>query len=108
MIQGLYQKSDLQSLLIKRFNKFSSALQNSRKVEVRHLEAIQRSDIRSTYGKNYSQRYQTLSDRYSVPGGEEWKLDLVRELWGIRSGLMSVPGITSEEVETMLNTICTD
>lgn len=42
-----------------------------------------------------------------IPIGEEWRIDVVNELVGVRSQDAELPGFTSEDIKEMLNFVCT-
>ena len=42
-----------------------------------------------------------------VPAGEEWRPDIVAELLKLRTDSLSVDGLTSAEIQDMLDFVCT-
>ena len=42
-----------------------------------------------------------------IPLGEEWRMNVVHELVGIKAKEAELPGFTPKEVQDMLNFVCT-
>ena len=108
VLQELYNKADLKSTLIRRFNNFSNSLRSSTKPEVVHLERIQRNDWRSTYGRNNLLQRSAAVNPFATPVNQSWRFGVLKELIDVRDGDTYVPGFSAEEIQIMLNSLCTD
>ena len=110
----------LRGSILKRFISFTEKLAQSPKDVVRNLFKIFGSDCRSTTGantRNISLEFETdpftgplrenITAFASIPEGQEWKVDIVKEIIQIRDGAMNQVGWTSEELEEVLVNLCT-
>ena len=93
----------LRTMLCRRFIKFKNKLANCEKSQVKHLQLIQRSDPRSTYGRNCLQiKEEAVHDSFvAVPVDEEWRIQIVRDILDAK-----IPGFTSGELDAILKDIC--
>ena len=76
ILQILFNKADLKTILVKRFVNFNTQLLNCGKAEVLKLVRCQSRDQRSTYGKNCSLLRKftgELSEPFQTPVGNEWR-----------------------------------
>ena len=108
-------------MLSSRFVKFHKSCIDSSKLSIRLLANLSQSDNRTVMGRNMTSLL-TECDmkgsspdkltptivkskcRYStVPSEEAWKLNVVNELLDTQ---LLIPGFSSEEISTMMNTIC--
>ena len=108
VLQELYLKADLKSILIARFNRFCVSLQSSIKPEVVHLERLQRNDYRSAYGRNNLVQSSDFVNPFVTPDNQRWRVAVVRELMEVMDGDKLVPGFTSQELQYMLDSCCKD
>ena len=107
--------------LYARFIKFTDKLKTCSKSLIRNLFRTTRSDCRSTTGRclrkmmlktnNVSTDCIKVSDiktlPYNViPTGCTWKIDFVREIQEAKFRVLSIPGLTKEEIELILQEIC--
>ena len=97
-------------------------IRKSGKVRVRMLMETSREDVRSVTGSNY-RNIMLLVGKSSVndvrkedvekigyfelDSDESWKVGSIREIIQVKQGLMQVPGFGSDELETILNYLCT-
>ena len=44
---------------------------------------------------------------FELDSDESWKVGSIREIIQVKQGLMQVPGFGSDELETILNYLCT-
>ena len=88
-----------------RFNRFSERLSASKNILVQNLVAIQKNDMRSTYGLNCS-ILTSDANVYHIPVDGEHRINLVKELLDVRSGVASIPGWDSNDVDWVLEDIC--
>ena len=85
--------------LLRRFVKFYHSLKTCKKVEVRHLLEIQKSDFRSTFGRNCRNICNELNvsrvedidiseismpEPYTVPENMLWRVNILKELLDCR------------------------
>lgn len=108
ILQELHDKADLKSTLLKRFMNFNNQLLNCGKPEVLNLVRCQRSDVRSTYGRNVRacRNIENISNKFMTPDHMSWKVGLISELLGIRDGTASVVGFDRVELENILAELC--
>ena len=109
ILQMLFRKADLQSILMKRFHKFHARLLECGKPEVLHLVKCQSRDLRSTHGRNcrlYRQSSGEVSEAYRTPIGSEWREGPLMELLATRHHDVIIPGFVTAQCEAVLSDIC--
>ena len=95
---------------MKIFRKFSDRLQNCGKPEVMHLENIQKSDMRSTYGRNCARLSDltSASRDFGTPDNQQWRVNIIRELMDASNGVVVVPGLEDSELKETLHFLCSN
>ena len=109
ILQHISKKRHLQEEFYSRFTKFCQHINNSEKEEVLYLYNIQKHDSRSTFGRNFKSvmiDQRDISLPYKIPPESQWKLSLIDEIILIKSRKMNIPGFSSEEVDSMLSSLC--
>ena len=103
IVKELSSLPHLKTMLCKRFMKFKNSLESCNKPQVKFLNLLQKSDYRSTYGRNYQliRKDNVHDDFVPVPPEAVWTVPLVRELVEL-----SIEGFTDEELKTILDNIC--
>ena len=43
---------------------------------------------------------------FEIPRGDEWRLNMIKELSDYKSGLLKVPGLSYTELDDMMNHVC--
>ena len=91
-------------------------MSKSAKSTVKILLRTQRSDLRSTFGRNCENirnicDVQNIKDAkvnqlYPVPDGEEWRLPVLKELMNIRDGALYIQTMQPEELTVRIGYIC--
>ena len=121
LIEPLSGRIHLKSDMIKRFLNFLERIRKSEKSTLKYVPSTVSKDVRSVTGRNLvmiKQRcgkgmFEAVSARESlklfkeIPRGEEWKIDLAKELIGVRQANLSIPGFQADEVHDILTWICT-
>ena len=121
-VQAVSIKLHVKKVLLKRFLGFLSQIQKSRKkLPAKLLKQIEH-DTGSTTGSNLRKilllvgkhTIEEISikdlDRYEycpVQPGDEWKVNMVRELIEVRENNLNVEHFTAEELEEVLEHLCT-
>ena len=121
-VQAVSRKLHVKKVLLKRFLGFLSQIQKSRKkLPAKLLKQIEH-DTGSTTGSNLRKilllvgkhTIEEISikdqDRYEycpIQPGDEWKVNMVRELIEVRENNLNVEHFTAEELEEVLEHICT-
>ena len=109
LIEPLSERPHIMILIWKRFHKFCSSIESSKKFTLRHIYHLIKNDCRTTTGKNI--RNMMLKTNagtapyYVIPDGEIWRVPLIRELLDIKSGRMTSEFAT-EEIESILELAC--
>ena len=107
-------------LLCSRFVNFLGSLRTCLKGSVRYLSNLVYNDRRTLAGNTVSRialeckvdrsrlcKYDVKNMEYFCPPpGEEWRLGLLQELLKVRDGAATVPGISPDEVEAIMDEIC--
>ena len=98
-------------------------IKNSGKAPLTMLMSEAMKDVRSTTGSNYhnimllmgktSIDDVKLSDvdsltYFKLDEQDVWKISTIREIIETKAGQMEIPGFKSEELETILNHLCTN
>ena len=117
LIEPISQTTHLNIKLIKRFINFSKMLSKCQKPRIKFLQKIQKSDYRSTFGRNYQNVCKeaeaedielvdlSLITYEPIPLVEQWRPSVILELLEIRSGRLTTD-LSSEEIGILINTIC--
>ena len=109
ILQHISKRRHLQEEFYSRFTKFCQHINNSEKEEVLYLYNTQKHDSRSTFGRNFKSvmiDQRDISLPYKIPPESQWKLSLIDEIILIKSRKMNIPGFSSEEVDSMLSSLC--
>ena len=111
----------MRRLLVKRYVSFIEKIRKSSKTALGHLLKIVERDVRTTTGSNLRtimlqaglNRLEDLKvsncdfDYNKVGEADVWRLDFVRELVELRNGDLVVPGMNHEDLEVILEYLCT-
>ena len=107
-------------MLCSRYVKFLEAMKSCSKGSVRYLESLVHDDRRTLTGKTLTRMANDCDVErgsldaktakrmvfWKVPEEEQWRIPLLKELLDVRNGAGSIPGIEHEEVDMMINNIC--
>ena len=107
VLQELCNKADLKACLLKRFSKFRTQIQNSNKPEVIHLFNLQKSDLRSTFGRNVaiSNNGDVTTPEFTTPDDAVWSIDIIKELLDSIHGSLEVPGFSKQEILQLVSSL---
>ena len=112
----------LKSILIRRFLNFTEQIKNSKKKALKNVFQIMRKNCQSVTGSNlrkimllvgkHNVDDLEVSDAYKVkytvvPDDDLWRLDLANEITEIKFGDLQVEGFTWNELQEILNEVCT-
>ena len=121
-IEGLTGKPHLKATLIKRFLSFTEQIMASSKIALKNLFEIVKYDTQSVTGNNLRKimlllnknRIEDLKPIDSnkiefmpIPDTELWKLEMVREITDIKFGVKALDNFPHEELDILLEHICT-
>ena len=121
-IEPLTGTRHLKKVLIKRFLSFVDSIKNSKKIALKNLFKIVKSDCGSVTGRNL-QRIKHFVEKASaedlVPADcdsieyfemkqeDHWKLDMVREITDSKFGEAFIEGFSRDELKVILHNVCT-
>ena len=121
-VEPLTGTRHLKKVLIKRFLSFVDSIKNSKKIALKNLFKIVKSDCGSVTGRNL-QRIKLLVGKDSVEDlvpadcdsikyfemkqEDYWKLDMVREITDIKFGEAFIEGFSRDELKVILQNVCT-
>ena len=109
LIEPLSERPHIMISIWKRFHKFCSSIESSKKFALRHIYHLIKNDCRATTGKNIRnimlKTNAGTAPYYVIPDGEIWRVLLIRELIDIKSGRMTSEFAT-EEIESILELAC--
>ena len=118
-MEPLTETPHMTRVLIKRYLSFIERIQNSSKFAPKQLLEIAKNDVRTTTGTNL-RKIMLLSGRKNIDDlknididynkvtkENEWRIDLLKELVDIRQGDLVLHGVESDEVEKILEYVCT-
>ena len=122
LIQPLTGDQHLKIVLIKRYLGFIEKIKNSDKAALKMLMMEARSDVRSVTGANLRnimilvgktqvedvrlEDVRSLS-YFRLDENESWKVSMIEEIVETKAGQMEVPGFELEELEALLDYLCT-
>ena len=119
LIQPITGEQHVSKVLISRFLSFISKLELSKKSPLQTLLRIAKQDVRSITGSNL-RKIMLLSGKTSLselknvsvpyhdlPEGEAWRVDVILELISARHGTIVLPGWEKDEMEYIVNSLCT-
>ena len=117
LLQEIVGTPHLRILLLRRFIKFYSKLQNCIKPEVSHLMNIQKSDFRSIFGRNCqllcrelnvenieNVNINSISMPISTPEQDKYRLPLLKDLIDVRQN--TPDNFSIDDINFMINYIC--
>ena len=118
-LEPLTETPHMTRILVRRYLSFIEKIQNSSKYAPKKLLEIARNDVRTTTGSNVRKIMllagtKTVGDLknidveyHKVSKENEWRIDLLKELVEVRQGELIVPGMDKDEVDKILEFICT-
>ena len=121
-IEPLTSRRHIKFDLIDRFLNFTSKIRKSKKETLIYMYEKIHSDVRSITGKNLT-NIMLMCDKNdidnlkpedcrkinfrTIPPGEEWRVNLVKELIDVKHDASTIENLNAEEVEEILEYICT-
>jgi hypothetical protein len=100
-------------ILVKRYLAFIEEIKKSSKATLKQLLDVVKTDVRLTTGHNL-RSIMLLAAKNTIEeldagtiDTDEWKISLLQEIIEIRSGGLEVPGMEIDELEEILEYICT-
>ena len=122
-IETLSQSMHPKTMLCARYVAFYKSLISSSKVSVRFLARLFENDGRTVLGKTLStlRRYSNVQSNdsltpqivknkvkyFEVPDSEEWRIDMLTELLQLRRDSLTRPGFSQDEIQCVLDFVCT-
>ena len=112
----------LRKLLLRRYATFIAAIEASKKRSLKRLLKLSKTDARTTTGRNL--RYLMIAlgknlvetireedidtmEYHTIPEDETWRIDLLKEIIEVKENEYEVHGFTNEELEEIVNFVCT-
>ena len=101
----------------KRFINFVKKIQSSKKLALRCLFGSLKNDCQSTVGRNirflqnkyhlgeisdFDSRTANKNEYEPIPKDEEWRVHVIKELIDVRQGMITVPGLSYNELKEIL------
>ena len=108
-------------ILAKRYLSFIEKIQNSSKTALKILLQTVQNDVRHTTGFNL-RTLMILADKtrigdlranledfqyHNIPDEEKWRINMLRELVNVKENECTVPGLEENELDEILEYICT-
>ena len=120
-IEPLTESQHVSRTLVKRYMSFIEKIKKSSKSSLKQLLEISKNDVRQTTGhnlrsimeltgKNTIEELDTRNvdfDYHKVKETDAWRINFAKELVEIRGGDLEVQGIESDELQQILEYICT-
>ena len=121
LIEPLSGRKHLKSDLIQRFLNFLEKIEKSNKKTLKYVLDVVSNDVRSVTGKKLveikkrsgKKIFEKITVQESkkafrdIPQGEHWRIGFAREIIEYRHQNLLVPGFEAEELDQILNWICT-
>ena len=112
----------LRKLLFRRYLTFIAAIEASKKRSLKSLLKLAKTDVRTTTGRNL--RYLMIAlgknsvetireedidtmEYHTIPEDETWRINLVKEIIEVKENECEVQGFSNEELEEIVNFVCT-
>ena len=102
---------------------FYRSLISSSKVSVRFLARLIENDRRTVLGRSLytlcrisnvqtndfltPQTVKNMVKYFEIPDSEEWRIDMMTELLQLRRDSLTIPGFSQEEIQCLLDFVCT-
>ena len=109
ILKYLSGRMHLKEEFYSRFKKFCARTENSEKEEITFLYHLQKTDCRSTFGKNFRNvivENKDISQPYVIDENNSWRLNFIEKLIMMKSGKYIVPGVGDGDVEVLLHGLC--
>ena len=122
LIEPLTEEKHLKKILISRFLTFMEMISNSEKQRVKMLMEVAKKDVRSITGSNYRNIMLLMGkcsvedvkkvdidkiDYFPLDENETWKVNCIKEILEARESILEIQGFNPDELEEMLNFLCT-
>ena len=121
-IEPLTSRRHIKFDLIDRFLNFTSKIRKSKKETLIYVYEKILNDVRSITGKNLTKIMLLCDANYidkskpgdcselkfrTIPIGEEWRINLVKELINVKHDASTLENLDAEEIEEILEYVCT-
>ena len=121
-VEPVSGKVHIKNILMKRFLGFLTQIEKSKKSLPKRILRYVMKDTRSTTGSNLRKmmllfdkvrveditKNDVNSFKYAdVPQGDEWRVEMVKEIIEIRNSKLEVENFDDEEIEEIMNYLCT-
>ena len=109
--------------MVSRYVAFYRSLISSSKVSVRFLARLIENDRRTVLGRSLytlcrisnvqtndfltQQTVKNMVKYFEIPDSEEWRIDMMTELLQLRRDSLTIPGFSQEEIQCLLDFVCT-
>jgi hypothetical protein len=121
LIEPISGTPHMSRTLVRRYLTFIEQIQKSKKLALRQLLDIAQSDVRTTTGANL-RFIMLLTEKnrigdlkagnvdfayHAINEADEWKIDFVKELIVVKNDNLNVAGMDFDEIEEILEYLCT-
>ena len=120
LIEPITGKRHLKKTLIRRFLSFIESVKSSKKIALKNLFKIVKTDCRSVTGRNLSMIGNLVGktcdnlgpadadniDYFVIPQSESWRISIVNEITDTKFGEASVEGFSRDELKAILINVC--
>ena len=122
LIEPLTGQKHIRKVLLSRFLGFMDKITKSGKKRLNMLMETCKKDVRSVTGSNYRNIMLLLGktsvsdvrredvdsiEYFKLEPDESWKVDSIKELIEVKQGKVEVPGFDKDELDTILDYLCT-
>ena len=120
-VEAISGRPHLKTMLIKRFLSFIEQIKKSNKIALKNVLKLIEYDTQSVTGSNLREillltekndvselrPIDSQNIKYKeVPEGEEWRINLLKELIDVRTGDLKVNGFKEAEIKLIIDDIC--
>ena len=121
-IEPLTSKPHLRRILVKRYLSFIEKINSSKKRALKALLELVKTDVRTNTGSNLrwimlmagmnkildlTEAGTDIIEYHKVPESQTWKINFLKEIIDVQQGELEVPGMVKDELDQILDYICT-
>ena len=120
LIEPITGTRHLKKTLIRRFLSFIESVKSSKKIALKNLFKVVKTDCRSVTGRNLAMIGNLVGkeceslvpadadniDYFVIPQSESWRLSIVNEITDTKFGEASVEGFSRDELKAILKYVC--
>ena len=122
LIEPLTSSRHIKKVLISRFLGFMEGIAKSKKKAIKMLMETAKNDVRSVTGKNFrecmllmgkvsvndvTKKDIDMIEYFPMEKADCWKVDVIKEIIDVKNRIVHIDNVNLEELETILNNLCT-